>query len=63
MQVLVGLLAKKLIFFSIIPLILSIGIIPALPFADAGMQELTECIASQVLIFSYDSWILSMQNI
>ena len=42
---------KKFIFFSIIPLILSIGLVPALPFVEAGMQELTECISSQVLIF------------
>jgi len=45
------LLAKKLIFFSIIPLILSIGIVPATPFVDAGMQEVSECRRGQVLVY------------
>ncbi len=40
---------KKIIFFSIIPLILSLGIAPALPFANAGMSEVVDCREGQVL--------------
>jgi len=40
---------NKIIFFSIIPLILSLGIAPALPFANAGMSEVVECREGQVL--------------
>ena len=34
---------NKIILFSIIPLILSLGIAPALPFANAGMSEAVDC--------------------
>jgi len=41
--------ASKFLLFSIIPLILSIGIAPALPFANAGMSEVVDCREGQVL--------------
>jgi len=40
---------NKIIFLSIIPLILSLGLAPALPFANAGMSEAVECREGQVL--------------
>ncbi len=42
--------ASKLLLFSIIPLILSIGIAPALPFANAGMSEAVDCRDGQTLV-------------
>jgi len=45
-----GFQANKLIFFSIIPLILSLGIVPAIPFANAGMSEAVDCREGQTLV-------------
>jgi len=46
----VGMIFNKLIVFLIIPLILSIGIAPALPFANAGVSDVFDCRDGQTLV-------------
>ncbi len=48
-----GSFKKYFVLFSLIPLILSIGIVPAIPFVHAQSNENSQCLGSQVLVKRY----------
>ena len=43
----------KFIIFALIPLILSIGLAPAMPFVSAQLNENSQCVGDQVLVKRY----------
>jgi arylsulfatase len=45
--------SMKIIIFALIPLILSMGIAPAMPLVDAQLNENSECSGDQVLVKRY----------
>jgi len=51
----------KLIFFALIPLILSIGIIPAIPFSDAAEQTTKTYIARYIEVAT-EAWVFGYMS-